>query len=826
LGYACAEIWGTSSDDLSDAWIAVPRGGLGGQPDSALVQEIVVYPIFWQWFLYRWDNATSSFRHADQGLRCSPYPPLPYDKRPPRVDSIGDWSHRSSYGTLDGVGEWLGTGSDPHWVPILVDHQDPWIGDIHICMQDPGTQARGVGLINQARPGGDVDLKKRTKQHGFQPVTLRGIVRSAGWPGGDFGYHHTTGYTHFSDVPRGPWGEVHYPFPGSDWDMEVIPDADLTYLLSKAWFESNWPDGYLVDHLRIEIEHFSLGPPDLLVGANLQPYPYGHGFLDFGPQAVPRSSPYYPSTGMWIQATGRWVMDAGHSQPLDPKSDDYKFLTVGSQARHYFDDNVNGFFTEIHPPELMVSSATGLTRVSQSLVQDDQRQAVVASVIATGASLHDLEFVICPPYRPSPLAKLRFGIFNAQGVVDSYDRKDGGELAISPSPNSENPNQLRGDIKWASWPTSDSPILFFGSGMIGETSQRGLQVLVRAWWDDPARPRGKIIGQLVAQPSNVISDLNHPPSGLVFFGETKFGDSVFWSAVVSDSQGRFVIPDLTFGTYLLRPAAGGWIYPDAPINVDLQQTEVQVVIQAQSTATPSQQVEAARLAVPPSTAGATKRWQADEKLLRISEPAGPLGTRGNRRGLPDGGVVLIHLAALSLEPGGLVVDESSAMNITADDIRLRRIAVPNAKLELLLWLRRADRYVVGASAIAHTDAGGYAGFMLTAGVNPQIGYLEARILENPANPWFLETVRGRTHVFHPDSQSDAIHDAYRLTTLQTPPNTLADRRVLGDFALKSIDLARARMFVERAQRKIAKSLQGQATGPQDTATPAMPFTKR
>jgi hypothetical protein len=161
---------------------------------------------------------------------------------------------------------------------------------------------------------------------------------------------------------------------------------------------------------------------------------------------------------------------------------------------------------------------------------------------------------------------------------------------------------------------------------------------------------------------------------------------------------------LTFGTYLLRPAAGGWIFPEAPITVDLQQTEVRVAIQAQSTAS-SSQLQSIRIPVVPAATEAARRWQAGEKLLRISEPVGPLGTGGNRRGLPHGGVVIIHLAALSLEPGGLVVDESSAMNITADDIRLRRIPVLNAKVELLLWLRRGDHYVVGASASANTDAG-------------------------------------------------------------------------------------------------------------------------
>jgi hypothetical protein len=826
LGYACAEIWGSSPHDLNEAWIAVPRSGLGGQPDAALVPEIVVYPIFWQWFLYRWDAASSDFRPADQGLVSSPYPPLPSEQRPPRVEAIGDWSHRSAYGTFDVAGDWLGTGSDPHWVPILVGNQNPWIRDIHVSMQDPKTQQKGIDLLNQARPANDVDIKERTKNNPFQPVTLRGSIRSAGWPGGDFGYHHTTGYSHNSDVSRGPFAEVHYPFVGSDWDMEVIPDADVPYLLSKAWYESKYPNGYMVDHVRIEIEHFTLGSPVRLVGANLQPYPYGHGFLDFGPQDAPQHSPYYPRDGMWIQATGRWVIDTGHPQPLDPNSKAFKDLKAADPGVVYADDLVNGFPTEIHPPELMVASATGLARVGPSLAPETYREAVVASVGATGASLHDLDFVICPPFRPSPLAKLRYGIFNAQGMVDSYDRKDGGDLTISPSPNSENPNQLRGNIRWHFSPTSESPILLFGSGMIGQTSQRGLQVMVRAWWDDSARPRGKIVGQLVAQPTDVISDLNHPPGGvLIFYRETKFADGVFWSAVVTNSEGNFVIPDLTFGTYLLRPAAGGWIFPNAPIVVDLQQTEIRVTIQAQNTATPSQQVEAARLAVPPSAAEATKRWQASHKLIRISEPSSLLGTAQNRRGLPHASIVIVHLAAIFLEAGGLVAEASGAINLSTDDKRLRLIPVVNGRVEVILWLRRGDRFVVVASASANTDAQGYAHFMLKAGANPQIGYCDARILENPANPWFLGVATGRTHIFHPESRPDVVHDAYGLVALPVLSRGLADRRVLANVGLSATDIARIRMFVERAQRKIAKSFGGQSNGSSDHAIAVIPFKK-
>ena len=60
-------------------------------------------------------------------------------------------------GDFDVAGDWLGTGSDPHWVPILVgekhDNANSWIGDIHVLMQSPATQAQAVGLLNAARPG-------------------------------------------------------------------------------------------------------------------------------------------------------------------------------------------------------------------------------------------------------------------------------------------------------------------------------------------------------------------------------------------------------------------------------------------------------------------------------------------------------------------------------------------------------------------------------------------------------------------------------------------------------------------------------------------------
>jgi hypothetical protein len=165
LGFASIEIWGADANQLNEAWICVPRGGLGNQPEAGLLKDAVLaFPGVYSWYRYLWSKDTGRFEPDYGDLTSTPYPPLPSQQRPPRLDASGDWCHHTAYGALDVAGEWLGTGSDPHWVPMLVgeksDGANPWIGDIHRLMQSAATQQQATALLNSARPSDDVDLKE------------------------------------------------------------------------------------------------------------------------------------------------------------------------------------------------------------------------------------------------------------------------------------------------------------------------------------------------------------------------------------------------------------------------------------------------------------------------------------------------------------------------------------------------------------------------------------------------------------------------------------------------------------------------------------------
>ena len=410
---------------------------------------------------------------------------------------------------------------------------------------------------------------------------------------------------------------------------EVLPDADVTYLLTRSWLELNWPNGYLIPYVRIEIEHFALGDPLRSVGPNLQPYPFGYEPPPSAPGQVPLPTPaqqssYYPVVGQWVQACGRWVIDTGHPQALDPESPAYQQMPDAQEklkTGYRIEDLRDGFYTEIHPPEMMVASSVGLVRVSASLAQEDMRTATVASVCATGASMHDGEFVIFPPYRPSPLAKLKWSTCDANGTIGSYDRQIGGSLKLQTT-SADNPNHLIGRIVWEGWPDPNvSPFLLYGSGMVGMTSLRGLQCLVRAWWDAPASAHGMIRGTLAAPPAGFDPSQVGGSRGVrVFYRNAAFAN-VFWQAVRADATGQFTIPDLAPGSDVLRPAASDYVFDT--VTVDVPAGTVSVTIHGVSSAPPGGQPELAAITVAaPQPSRLAAGWQAREALIRLSEPSG------------------------------------------------------------------------------------------------------------------------------------------------------------------------------------------------------------
>src|SRR5439155_6369887 len=173
--------------------------------------------------------------------------------------------------------------------------------------------------------------------------------------------------------------------PRLDWHIDVDAEPYTLYQASPGQ----------TDGLSVEVEHFTLLPEQ-----------------------------YRPATGDWLQVVGRWVTDVGHVEDG---------LT-----------EANGFRTEIHPEELLVSSRPDPSHALGTL----------ARVIITGAWQGlPLSFVVNPPARPSLEARLRWA------KADEWP--SAAPLTIQPWPK-ENPNHLICTLT-----TDDTtPLLVHPNGMV------------------------------------------------------------------------------------------------------------------------------------------------------------------------------------------------------------------------------------------------------------------------------------------------------------------------------------------------------------------------
>ncbi len=406
-----------------------------------------------------------------------PYGPWPTaDPTPapqPLLAMTGDWSHRASYF----IAQVLLPGTDPpHWSPILVltDEDQPFIGGIHARMQNPATRAAAVKLLNRARPGPAIHLSQRVMNN-WQPVTLRGFAWRSSFTEHDFSVDHAMGYNRV-----GSGGDLETPL-GAIWQAD-LSDPNSPGL---DWHIDINPDPDLrylsspaqPDRVAVEIEHFAL-PVE-----------------------------YRPLRGEWLQVTGRWVTDVGH-------------IETGRTA-------IDGFHTEIHPEELLVASRP-----------DPQHPlGTMARVIATGAWQGlPLSFVVNPPPRPSPAARLRWAI------ADEWRQRATLTLTLWPA----NANHLIGVIET----TDTAPLLIRPNGVVGMTDTRGYHAIITCWWDVPV---ARVTGRLV-------------PGSVLFYAPAGAGPPP-WRRAVADASGIYTLPALLPGPYLFRPAGTAWNYTGVPRQV-------------------------------------------------------------------------------------------------------------------------------------------------------------------------------------------------------------------------------------------------------------------
>lgn len=612
----------------------------------------------------------------------------PPDFQPSALTKSGDWTDREEFDSDD-----LIPGSDPpHWSPILVRNSGVKIGDIHRLMQNPTTHGQAVAMLNQARPG-DVDLTDRVMDEPWQSVTLKGIVTSAGFPSGDFGIHHASDYNDGEDTPTGALASEDDPseFPGMDWDMKVQPDRAYSYLASTAR-----------STLQVEIEHFALFP---------------------WPQQ------YWPQTGEWLQTIGRWVVDSGHAEPPD--------------------DEVNGFYTEIHPPEMLVSSTTN-------------NHSTEARVIVTGAWRgKDLHFVVNPPPRPKPTAELKYRISRANGM-EGYDRRDGADLTVEKAGDPASPNHLRCKVKMTSNP---GVILRYETGMVGMTRHRGLECMVTTWWDVPAEP---------VTVKGILKSGNVPAQGAYLFYRTAEAEGSKWKRVAVDASGNYTLSGLIKGAYWFRPAGSGWSFHEGPTRVKILGGVNRLDFSATRLERPTQRLSVAVRSNLATTLRANKpQLQAlpslDEAALRklrsmlvtTKEPTNNFGVKGNALGYAEGGTFLVNLVGLLGENDKPVTDLKSAYRRqlvilgrgTGDLVQILGTPGPGvsgAKIRARLLLgNETVGYQVAQEVQTLTDSHGNARFRFKAGSHVEEARLSVQVLENPVNPWFLPTIWSDVHLFQP-----------------------------------------------------------------------------
>jgi hypothetical protein len=635
---------------------------------------------------YQWFEYTTTKRGGRIISTTPRYQYPPPDKKQPAMKYSGAWAEYSKYDAAEVI---LKGMDPPHWTPILIKNDNQIISNIHNRMQSASSQSQAVGMLTYVKNSVEnQDLTDRAMEN-WQPVKLCGIIESANFPDGDLGIDHATDYHDGESVPTGgllPFEHSDPNWPGMDWDISVNPDPAYQYLRSTAR-----------PTVRVEIEHFALG-------AEIY---------------------YWPVKGEWIQAVGRWVTDNGH-----PENDDF----------------THGYYTEIHPPELLVSS-----RLSGAYETE-------ARVIVTGAWQGKLlTFVVNPPPRPSPTAQLKYQILKANGAK-GYDRKQRCKLTVNPMGGPSNPNHLLCKVT----STGKGPRILLNSGVVGMSRNRGLRCVIRCWWDETV---AEVSGSLK-------SDKGTVRGAAIFYRDASFKKSK-WRWVPTNETGGYRITGLALGkSYWFRPAGSRWSFPMVPrqkvfnkaINT-LNFTAAPVSVQKISTA-PKGLVQSGRQ--PSKRVRFSKGRKSNIQLkapkevlqsflLAIEEPDREFGVYRNGMGFPEQGLFFVHLMGLADWNNEPVKDFKSAYSIDhsggTPSIIINGFTTPGvkgAKIRAKLLIgNKSVGYRTAGEVTTRTNSSGIATFNIKAGTHVEEAILSIEVLENPYNQWFLPKIQGSEYLFFP-----------------------------------------------------------------------------
>jgi hypothetical protein len=690
----------------SRVWVCVPHRGLadGSGPN----------PAAYLWYQYVKDAETGNFVPVAHSLLEST--PYPEPDIPPtelyRLILSQRWSDFESYD----FNEYLHPDDDPpHWSPILVDNDESARAryqQIHNLMQSLTTQNDAIRMIDEAVPSRRASLTARVSHHYWPPATLRGVVSNIQVSAGDLKRDHAVAYYDGSgDIPIGGLGEsTDTSWPGQDVDMLVIPDADVHYL-------GSWVRSYRDFEMNVEIEQFALGPHSL----------------------------YYPTKGDWVQITGRWVIDCGHGTPLTTiaaRDSSYARLIPADLFRSCLLDKARGvpredcdeYHTEIHPPELIVTSR---------LVGDRTE----AYVTATGAWPGEpLTFAVFPPPRPSLNAVLRYKIKDLAGIENRYDRRDGAELELAPFP-ATNPNHVVGRLT-----STVGDALWLGeTGTVLMTSRRGLKCIVECWWEVPRTSVEFIVGTLDDTPAF---------NSIIYYRNAIFPGSN-WSLTPVTPASRCsgfrsclstTIPHLPNGDYVFRPASpdwdfGGGLAGAVPKSLSLRGGFHTHTFPAMPRRLPPSLPEWPGFITPDSSVFPPEAALVYDELKRLTltyNSASLLGVQGNALRYPERGTLLLHLK-------GWVRSESFPTPVIRPEDAFAETRFPahpyvltgaptegvsRARVAVLLLLHSRGRTVVADRKEYETDDHGFLNVGFRTGSHVEDITLIFEVIENPFNPWF------------------------------------------------------------------------------------------
>jgi hypothetical protein len=712
----------------------------------------------WYEFARKGDGSFVSVAHPK--LTSTPYP---FWGVRPVIAKTGDWTSGTDYAEFQGLVPGL---DPPHWSPVLVmegthkvqveepvtpgkahppktkkkwidapNPPDPAVAKkLHDFMSSPATFGQGVAMIDAARPW-NKDLTDRVGKHVWPPITLRGFVHGAAPSGMDYTGDHGTAFiedggpsTGFAGTDIswmllfGPIGlataatvteyetasdffQVHDTnWPGMDWDMHVTADPDVNYLSSVE----------RSGEVEVEIEQFALKP------------------------ASKR-----PQIGDWVQVTGRWVFDCGHS---------------GDNGEHY---------AEIHPPELVVASR---------LVGDTTQ----TNVVTTGAWLGSpLSFVVFPPPRPTVTSKLQVSV--------EIDARKLCNLTWQRWPE-ENPNHVVCTIMPEEVTEETAPhVQLWPTGLVGMTKRRFVRARIQTFW-----------GEQVAY-----ANIDPAAGGTRVFFRDPDNDSFDW-AEVPEHEDLMSPPSYSLTlepkTYVFRGAGSGWDYDEEPVTLDPGTNHVTLHPTHEKYPAPFGEVPHIdpgalkhlphpededewyylKKAAIETLSEALVQWTLPTPNLSANPPA-PLSSGkvqalfvvGLLSWVDDEGTPVPDLDAVLSKPhktetgAEYYLDIESPFHEETPFIAGRPgppVAGASVRAQLLLGNEHGSGHAVTQRVVV-TNGDGIAAFLVGAGSHPEDVSLRLSVLANPVNEWFTPTVDSPALFFRPGAKSDLDPDRAPYTLL-------------------------------------------------------------